>query len=328
MSTCVDKCHQIKKLLSILTETLGFEVPAEEILDSKETVDNSILDDPQKNLNPELWVDIESSELPRLNDKLRNQIISFAKRKAEEVGVRIKYLLMFGGSASYQYTDKSDIDCVIYAKSVKQEEYEALRKHFKDETSNFGEHVITLYLKPQTDRPLEISDAVYDVLNNSWIVPPLVLPQHFDPDVFFAPLIKEAERRARSFDLKFAKLLRLQADISDKKNALKLNPQDPVRIKRDIKDLKDDQILLIEDLVDQFHMIHEQRHELHRKLEQKVLQGETLSRFARFQSPEILWKYLDKHHYLDSLKKLETWLENHYEKKILQKEETKNSGDN
>lgn len=321
-----EECYKIAEIYENLVRSHGFELPADELLDKNESVDNSILDEPKKTLNPELWIEGDADELPRLNRDLRNKLISFAKRKAEEIGIQIKYLFMFGGSASYQYTDNSDIDCVVYAKEFKEEDYEKLSKEFKKEKEQFGQHPVSLYLKPMVEMPLEVADAVYDVLNDLWVVSPLVLPAGFDPDVFFASLIKEAERRSRSFDLKFAKMVRLQNDIDDKKKALERNPQDPVRIKRDIKDLKDEQLLLIEDLVDQFHLLHEQRHDLHRKLEEKIRQGESVSRYARFQSPEIVWKFLDKHHYLDHLKKLEIWLDNYYSERILKKEQkTKNT---
>jgi hypothetical protein len=85
----------------------------------------SILDFPRKDLCHEIWSDPEDGP-PVLRPQLRELILSLAKRYLSRFSLPLNACHLYGGSASYQYTEKSDIDVSVFTDWGKRSNKEIL----------------------------------------------------------------------------------------------------------------------------------------------------------------------------------------------------------
>jgi hypothetical protein len=266
---------------------------------------SSILDFPRETLPANLWTYEDKETLPRLNKDLRTVILKTAETELKTFNLPLKGVFLYGGAASYQWSPGTDIDISVYTKwpeDISPEDVGKIQTAFKDIEIPYKGHPIHMFVKgpEQSSLQVEVSDAVYDVLHQYWLLPPLILPEGFDPEDYFAPLIKEAERKAKYFDEKIGKLRRSWA-ILKKANEALVDAREPEVVQKRIKDEKNKVKDLIEDLAEDFWSIRERRYELHDKLREKLQNNLNLGRFERFQEPEIIWKYLDRAGYNDLL---------------------------
>ena len=266
---------------------------------------SSLLDFPRKKLSEKLWAYHSDDSLPELKGNVRDLIIKNAKAALEKEHLPLKGIMMYGGAASYQWHPGTDVDISVYTKwpdDVPSEKIPKVQEKFKDIEIMLEGHPIHLFLKPPEEslNQIEVADAVYDVLKNRWQLPPLILPSGFDPDIYFAPVIKAAEKKSKYFDLKLGELKREVAVLSAASKA-KDDARDHGVVVDRIKQQKQLIKNLIEDLADDFYQTRERRYELHRQLRDKMSKDENLGRYERFQEPEVTWKYLDRAGYVDTL---------------------------
>lgn len=263
-----------------------------------------ILDYPRKTLPDALWQNPEQ-ELPRLNKDLRDLIINKAKDVLTILGLKLRSVHLYGGAASFQWAEGTDIDVSLYVKWDERgqdpEYVKQLQARFKDFEVPYHNYPIHYFLKgPEDQLATEVADAVYDVLRDRWILPPLILPQGFDPYDYFAPFIREAEKKANAMDEEIGELRRSWTIVKRSQEALR-NAKEPEVVQERIAEEKAKIREITEDLVEEFIAIRERRYAMHDKLREKLESGENLERFERFQEPEIVWKYLDNTGYVDLL---------------------------
>lgn len=263
-----------------------------------------ILDYPRETLNEKLWVYDAEDELPRLDPVLRELILSKAREALSQFKLRLLKCHLYGGAASYQYAEGSDVDCSVYAC---WDDFEGdlgdAQAYFKDIEFDFRGHPVHVFLKSPEESHFEVADAVYDVTNRLWIVPPLVLPDNFDPDLYFAPFIKEAEKRASQFDDDIGELVRAWSILEKASKALP-DARDQDVVSERIEGQKEIIRELVEKLGTEFWEIRERRYAMHDRLREKLEEDIEVGRFERFQEPEIVWKYLDRSGYNDFLWKV------------------------
>lgn len=277
------------------------------IIDIKNKSLGSVLDFPRKKLPETLWDYNDPNDLPQLNPSLRTLIISTAKNYLLRYNLELYRSMIYGGAASYQWSEGADIDVSLYAKGwsedIKPDEIEFIQEQFKNIELPFEGYPIHFFLKPPTEGPEEVADAVYDITEDEWILPPLILPENFDPDEYFAPLIKVAETKAKKFDAKIGKLKRAWK-ILEKSAESKREAKEPKIVEKRIKAQKEKIKALVSELADTFYAIREKRYAMHDKLRDKMHDNVEVGRFERFQEPEIVWKYLDRSGYNDFLWKI------------------------
>jgi len=261
---------------------------------------SGILDFPRKTLPKELWDYSDKESLPSLNKNLKNKILSEVKTNLSQFQLKLVGCMLYGGSATYQYTNESDIDCSIYTEWDEKtiEEYNDLQEYFKTIEIKFGKHPIHLFLKSPEESVdyMEISDAVYDILNDEWVLPPLIMPKGFDPDKYFKPLIREAERKAKKFDTLIGDLIRSWS-IMKKADEAKTDAREPEIVEERVNKEKESIRNISKKLADGFLLVRDRRYALHSKLRKKISEDKKIDRFERFQEPEIVWKYLDRSGY-------------------------------
>ena len=268
---------------------------------------SSILDFPRKTLPKKLWIYDSPEDLPKLNPTLRALILDTAKDYLYRYHLELDEARLYGGAASYQWSPGSDIDVSLYAngwpQDVTPEEIEKTQSQFKDIKIPYEGYEIHYYLKEPGEKVLEVADAVYDIIDDEWVLPPLVLPKGFDPDEFFAPLIKEAEKKAGKFDLKIGELRRSWSTLK-KASEAKGHARDAQEVEDRIAEEKANIKRLTKELAKAFIKVREARYAMHDELREKMQKDIEIGRFERFQEPEIVWKYLDRAGYNDFLWKL------------------------
>jgi len=268
-----------------------------------------VLDFPRKELSKDVWrYDQDpANELPRLKPDLRSLILMIADKYLQSVGLSLAGSNLYGGSASYQWSPFADIDVSLYAtgwpENITKEEIEKRQEFFKQVEAEYYGMEIHFFLKPPHDKNIEVSDAVYDIVNDEWVLPPLILPKKFNPEEYFKPFIKVAENKAKKIDLEVGKMRRSWKTL--KKAYVALDTAEyPEIIQDQIEKEKNIIRNIVQRLAAAFMSIRNRRYALHDKLKEKIANGEDVKGLERFQEPEIVWKYLDLIGYNDVLHKL------------------------
>lgn len=271
---------------------------------------SSILDFPRKRLPEAIWEYLDEEELPHLRSELRERIFNKVRGELAKFGLSYHRIMLYGGSASYQWNPGADVDTSVYVKwggKYSNDQVEKIQDYFKKVEFEFGGHPVHFFLKaPDQEVPIEISDAAYDVTRDKWVLPPLVLPEDFDPEGFFKPFIKVAEKEAKHFDLELGELSRDYVTLRKHQEALP-DVENQGLVQKRIHELVESVSHKISKLVGEYLDVREDRNSLYIKLREELLESGEISRMARFQEPEIVWKYLDRAGYLkvlDALKKL------------------------
>jgi len=273
-------------------------------------VTSSILDFPRKTLSEDIWAystGDKENELPQLKSSVKFLIESTAKNYLTQLGFTLTVCNLYGGSASYQWSKNADIDVSLYAKgwpeSTTENDITKYQEMFKDIKILYKDHEIHFFLKNPKDPNIEVSEAVYDVLNDEWVLPPLILPRHFDPDEYFKPFLKIAEKKAKKFDEVIGKLRR-SWDVLKKSAEAEKDAKEPDLVIERIEKEKETIRECIVWLSDTFMAIRDKRYAMHDALREKMKQHTEIGRLERFQEPEIVWKYLDRAGYTEFLQKL------------------------
>jgi len=276
----------------------------------QQTTNASILDFPRKTLSEDIWQysgEPKHEELPKLKPNFRSLIIHSIEKHLKSLNLSLLASNLYGGAASYQWSPNSDIDVSVYAtgwpENISSEKVEKYQSFFKDIEIPFSGYVIHLFLKPPGDTDIEVADAVYDILKDEWVLPPLILPKGFDPDEYFKPFIKAAEGKAKKLDVDIGKLQRSWKILEKSSQALP-TAEEPELVKDRIEKEKNIIRYLVEKLSADFLKIREKRYALHDKIKEKMLEDVNVGRMARFQEAEIIWKYLDRVGYTEFLHKL------------------------
>ena len=148
---------------------------------------NAMSEDYEKHdiLNPDLFEDNELKQ--KVKDKLKdivNHFVDFVKEN--EVDIDVDDITLVGSNASYNYTDKSDIDCHIVADVDENTDiaklYDAYRRLWNDkyDPTIYG-HEVEIYIEPIGKRAK--SNGIYSI-DNGWLKEPTDdMPDSIDVDI-------------------------------------------------------------------------------------------------------------------------------------------------
>ena len=255
---------------------------------------------------PEIWLYEENEPLPRLQPKLRATILREARFRLSKFGAKLIGCMLYGGAATYQYHKGADIDCSLYIDwNDFQGDEEILQEAFKNVEIPWEGYVIHLFVKPSNQQEqIEVADASYNVLKDEWLLPPLILPKNFDPNIYFAPLIEVAERKAEKIDLLMGRVSREWSKLKSALEARKEDPRDEGVVDKRIEIQKVVVSELVDKLVSEFVPVWTARRRMHDELRKTFVSDKNTDRFIRFQPPEVTWKYLDQAGYAEFLKVL------------------------
>jgi predicted nucleotidyltransferase len=278
-----------------------------------------LLDFPRQKLPESVWLYQDDEPLPRLQPALRSLILREARYRLSRFGAEPIGAMLYGGAATYQYHEGADIDVSVYIDwDTFQGDERILEEAFKEIEIPWEGFVVHLFVKPQNQpEQVEVADAVYDVWNDRWKMPPLVLPGRFDPEIFFQPLLEHADLEAQEIDLLMGKISREWAKLKKALQARKEGPRDPQVVDQRIELQKKILLDYITMLCERFVEVWQGRKKLHDSLRQKYINNLDVGKFERFQYPEVMWKYLDQAGYVEFLKVLAKALESGVVEKLL-----------
>lgn len=286
-------------------------------------ITSSILDFPRKTLSEDIWsyqTDDKTNDLPQLKSMVKFLIESTAQRYLTQLGLTLTSCNLYGGAASYQWSKGADIDVSLYAQdwpeNMAEEDIEKYQDMFKKIKAPYKGYEIHFFLKNPKEKNIEIADAVYDVLNDEWLLPPLILPQNFDPDEYFKPFLKVAEKKVKKIDEAIGKLQRSWSVLTKSAEAKK-DAIEPDLVRERIESEKENIRSIISWLSDSFMSIRDKRYAMHDALREKMKHNVHVGRFERFQEPEIIWKYLDRAGYTEFLQKLHKLISSNRLEKML-----------
>lgn len=265
-----------------------------------------LLDFPRKKLPAAVWLYEADEPLPRLQPKLRALILREARYKLSEFGAKMIGCMLYGGAATYQYHEGADIDCSVYVDwSTVEVDEEILQDAFKTIEIDWEGFEVHLFAKPKSQpEQVEVADASYDVLHDEWKLPPLILPRDFDPEIYFKPMLELADKKATKIDELMGRITREWAKLKKAVEAKKEGPRDPEVVEERIGLQKVIVKQEIDRLVEVFAEIWKGRKKMHDELRKQYVLNQDIGRYARFQLPEIMWKYLDESGYVEFLKTL------------------------
>ena len=272
----------------------------------KAQVTAGILDFPRKKLPSSVWLYEDDEPLPRLQPKLRSTILKEARYRLSRLGAKLIGAMLYGGAATFQYHEGADIDCSLYIDwDDFQGDEELLDSAFKSVEIPWEGFVIHLFVKPSNqEEQIEVADASYNVLKDEWALPPLILPNDFDPNIYFAPMIEIAEKKAEKIDKMMGRVTREWAKLKTAVQAREEGPRDPEAVEKRITLQKTILRQEIDRLVETFAAIWVGRKRMHDALRKKFVDQTHVDRFIRFQPAEVTWKYLDESGYVEYLKLL------------------------
>lgn len=237
-----------------------------------------ILDPFQPTLNECLW------EGENLRPEIRQEIMQIAEELGQITGIKINDLLMYGGSAGYQYSGDSDIDVSVYPEIDENftENYEKNLNVFRGRIEEICGLELHFFLKNQKEPELrEANENVYNITDNSWVTKPT--RHDFNPFEEWADKIMEAQEIEKMINSEMSLLEEYLVGLRG--SGLGLETTIPV----------------LDRFADIIRVLREKRKSEHLKLREKAIK-EDISVEDRATSNEIIWKYLDQ---VGLLKKLD-----------------------
>lgn len=129
------------------------------------------------NLNPKIWDSNSHMMLPDVREKLIEIVSSF--EQYIDVPIQIVDAQVCGSNASYNYTDKSDLDLHVIANfdiidapdEILQQLYNAKKASFNKDM-DIKIHGIEIELYIQDIRSTTVSNGIYSICDNVWIKEP------------------------------------------------------------------------------------------------------------------------------------------------------------
>lgn len=275
----------------------------------------SILDYPRSELNPNLW----DNETMKLKPKVRRFLIDKAKEALSTVGLTPKYIILKGSIATYQWNEESDIDLSIYVDWDKYDEsvYEEAKELLWTFKSEFLTHPIQMFVKDpeHSEVPIEVSDAIYDLLEDEWVLKPFK-HDNFNPEKDLESQLKDAEEIREEVVAQVSKINSLAKKIKLAQNSLD-KAANRESLESNIKDFRLRMEEIVLRLAEMTEEMREDRAELHEELKEKRINGEELNYLDRYQPAEINWKYLEHQGVLQFMKFLEQIVESDQVEKYL-----------
>jgi predicted nucleotidyltransferase len=156
-------------------------------------------------MDPHIWLQSGQKMNPTIREHILRTLYSFIPKKA------IKQVVVIGSITGLQYNETSDVDvnAVLDPPELVEELWEVRRKH-NEKLIPGTRHPLNIYLQPMREEIPGYQDSyfgVYDVLNDSWLIPPPDPETYRRPeDNFWAELVtarmlkNEFIRRADNYE--------------------------------------------------------------------------------------------------------------------------------
>ena len=178
----------------------------------KKLVESSI-DFPRQELDSQVWQKAGDDYVLRQNVK-RHILSVIGRYPAENLQRLAAKIQIVGSICTTQFADDADIDVHIQPRDITgyDEEIPMQVKKWFDQNRDaingwIGEHPIEVYLQLDPAQDL-MSDGVYDLLADKWVVGPKEQAQDYDPYEDFSDIADQIRAEVRDADALFGELKR------------------------------------------------------------------------------------------------------------------------
>ena len=232
-----------------------------------ESIDESLVDFPQEELDPAIWD--KKDEEYQLREDVQLKIMEYLSSCPEEdLNLITKDLHIVGSIGTNLYLPDTDIDVhIIPREDVIPEDEEirtvwvqAVKKWSVKNPIYIGEHPLEIYIQVNVGQD-ELSDALYDVFTKEWIVGPKIYPLSYNPYDALKDVFGKIEGYAKEADLDLGELKRDLIDYTTIDTAMEQLPVEyKKRLNADLqgklKELEDDIRELLKSKKDWVEMRH------------------------------------------------------------------------
>ena len=274
----------------------------------------SIIDFPKKKVCEDLW-EYTDDNTYYLKDEMKSKIIEtlelYPTLKLNDIvtGIRI-----VGSITTNLYSEDSDIDVhiTIPTKDLPKEKtfedwQKDIVKFYNDNPVKVNQHPIQIYPQDNFFQDL-LSDGVYDVINNEWLVEPNNKNQSYNPYEFFKDIFTEVQKYAKKIDLDIGELKRDIKDYEIIKDALsKLDNENKKKLKKYLENKYDEINSDIENLLkDKLMMKNMRKHTSQPKNEKDI---QKLKKDKIWLRTNAIFKFIAKYGYLQFITDIEKMLD-------------------
>lgn len=190
----------------------------------KNLVLESTIDFPQEDLDPAVWN--KKANIYTIKPEIKGLIFNVLD-KYEPVNLReiADTIHITGSIGTNQYTEDADVDVHIVTSPMKVKDGGIVQKEvfkfFREEgnVEYVGKHPIEVYIQFNPKQEL-MSEAVYDLLEDKWVVGPKIVHKSYNPYEDFADVLDDVADAAEDADELLGELKRDVVDYDTIKTAL------------------------------------------------------------------------------------------------------------
>lgn len=255
----------------------------------------SILDIPRKTLDPEVFDVVVDKGDAQLTPTVRAEIL----RQSEVYNQwgKVKRVLLIGSILTRHWKSESDIDVTLLFKPTSPEAFEAAKQHSAQSQDTMPllatAHPLNFYIRNSLIR--DGWDNIYDVTGDGWVKrsPELVAKSAED-------YLHQFDRLIKDIDLEKGELYR---DLIDYAELIELGEADVDDLHTRVAEKAEE----IDDQVKKLVMIHKALHRMRKSAFERPLTADEVREYKtkNLLPVSVLYKLLERYHYLKLLKELE-----------------------
>jgi hypothetical protein len=256
-------------------------------------MNESILDIPRKTLDPEVF-DVDKGDV-LLSPTVRAEIL----RQSEMYNQwgEVKRVLLIGSILTRHWKSDSDIDVTLLFKPMSSEAFEAAKQHSAQSQDTMPllatAHPLNFYIRNDLIR--DGWDNIYDVTGNGWVKrsPESVAKSAEE-------YLRQFDRLIKDIDLEKGELYR---DLIDYAELIELGEADVDDLHTRVAEKAEE----IDDQVKKLVMIHKALHRMRKSAFERPLTADEVREYKtkNLLPVSVLYKLLERYHYLKLLKELE-----------------------
>lgn len=280
----------------------------------REGIAESVVDFPQTELENSIWNKQDS--LYTINEEAKNKIFdTLSKYKEFDLYENAEAIHITGSIGTNLYKEETDIDVHIVLKDdieFSEEQQKAVFSWFKknrDEIDGYiDSHPIEVYVQLNPDQEL-LSDAVYDILSDTWIIGPTIFPPDYDPYEKYEHILSDVKAEALHADELIGELRRDTIDYTAIRDAV---ANMSIGEKSNLLDRLQSKLQEIEDGIEKLKSTKQSWIDARKSSSQPESGEQALSDIElarKWNDKNAEFKFLDRYNYMRLIKDLEIMVE-------------------
>ena len=277
------------------------------------SVRESTIDFPQSSLDMAIWDKTNDSYKikPSVKKIILDTLKKYTKINLEEMADEIH---VTGSSGTNQYLSDTDLDIHLVVDENKIDNSAAVQgevfKFFRQDENivHIGQHPIEVYLQFNPKQEL-LSEALYNLLTDKWIIGPKILPESYDPYDDFSDVLDDVKELAEEADEELGELRRDMVDYDTIGGAIEnLSGDSQQRLLTKLRD----KLYEIESDIETLKRIKLSWINLRRESSKPVSEEEALKDVKvakRWRDANAIFKFLSRYKYIRVISKLEQMLD-------------------